>query len=763
MNKTKIFFAFMSVLLLMAGCDDTRVIDLTSPGGTRGTLSGDVTIIGDGNAFTGTELVARYDGLEPVTVDYQWYRDGVLIPDAIGDTYIPNEPGVYTVRVSATGYDSKTSDPVTVTHRDLEGDVAILGEANVFVGTELTAEYSGSEAVTYQWYKDGDPIDGAAEPVYTPGEPGQYTVIVSLRGYNEKTSDPVTVTYRDLEGDVAILGETTVLVGMELAASYSGEEPVNFQWYRDGDPIDGATGDTYIPNERGQYTVAVSLHGYNDKTSEAVTVSHLSLEGDVTILGYADVFVGTDLTAEYSGSEIVTYQWHRDGAPIPGAIEPTYTANDPGEYYVIVSAANYESKSSGVVTVTLRSLEGGVSIRFPGAEATIGTELAAEYTGSEAVAYQWNRNGTPVPGETGVTYTPAEPGNYTVTVSLAGYTSQTSSPVTVAEITGPYHWYISRGGPEGDNYEISNEVELRELAKIVNDAARLEGGPAQFDFNGKTVILAANVFLNGEWTPIGTVSSHFAGTFEGNGNEIYVLTITGSTTNRGLFHTLANTGRIRNLGVIGNVIGGNFVGGIAARNNGLIESCYFNGMVRGITSVGGITGKNAGEVRNCFFIGRVYGSGDVGGIAGTNDGEVENCYNIGNVTSTSYAGGIAGYGEYGSILRNNVSLGLLVTGTDNHFGRVAGKGGYDNLYGNKARADMKIGENEWEEIVTDGAADNEDGADVAVDGTVALSDVFAGWDTNIWNISGNLTLGGELPTLKSIPQAPVPVLPVAAE
>jgi hypothetical protein len=49
----------------------------------------------------------------------------------------------------------------------------------------------------------------------------------------------------------------------------------------------------------------------------------------------------------------------------------------------------------------------------------------------EYVSYQWNKDGTAIPGATGMDYTPTEPGSYTVTVSTPGYQSKTSDPVTV--------------------------------------------------------------------------------------------------------------------------------------------------------------------------------------------------------------------------------------------------------------------------------------------------------------------------------------------
>ena len=91
-------------------------------------------------------------------------------------------------------------------------------------------------------------------------------------------------------------------------------------------------------------------------------------------------------------------------------------------------------------------------------------------------------------------------------------------------------------------------------------------------------------------------------------------------------------------------------------------------------------------------------------------------------------------------------------------GRVAGKND-GTLANNTARQDMRIGTSGSEAIPTANIAAN------AINGTTsnlgtAQTTVFSGWNTTTtWNISGNLTVGGALPTLRANPQSPAPTLP----
>ncbi|MCL2765910.1 MAG: hypothetical protein FWD40_11640 [Treponema sp.] len=75
------------------------------------------------------------------------------------------------------------------------------------------------------------------------------------------------------------------------------------------------------------------------------------LSGTISISQNTHVIVGTELTAIYSGEEIVTWQWNRDGSPIPSATSANFIPDSVGSYTVTANAQTYVSKTSHAIAV----------------------------------------------------------------------------------------------------------------------------------------------------------------------------------------------------------------------------------------------------------------------------------------------------------------------------------------------------------------------------------------------------------------------------
>ncbi len=262
--------------------------------------------------------------------------------------------------------------------------------------------------------------------------------------------------------------------------------------------------------------------------------------------------------------------------------------------------------------------------------------------------------------------------------------------------------------PEGGDGKEATPYTIPDLATLEAFRDYINAGKG----SGEYFKLTANIDMSDKyglrktsWTPIGSTSFSFKGTFDGDGHTISDLYISTTDFNQGLFGN--SSGTIKNLTVSGSVTGGTNTGGIAGKNNGVITDCINNCSVTGNSDyVGGIVGYNyysiincyntgtvsnskgtyddyvggiagfnnsTGSIENCHNKGTITGVGDyTGGIAGNNDGSarIENCYNTGKVSGASCVGGIAGSNQ-SSNFRNCYNTGE-VSGTGDSVGGIVG-------------------------------------------------------------------------------------------
>ena len=300
-------------------------------------------------------------------------------------------------------------------------------------------------------------------------------------------------------------------------------------------------------------------------------------------------------------------------------------------------------------------------------------------------------------------------------------------------------WMRENGGP--NTIHIYTAADLANLASAVNSGVNM---------SGKTFLLMNDIDLSGlNWVPIGyyidwnnSNNKPFSGVFDGQGHSIIGLTISGGQNDAGLFgYTHLATIRnvvIRNPQIEGRSEVGALVGRQGYSSTGIEKCAVIGGRIQGAGSVGGLVGyMEESPLQNCYTTCEVIATDSyAGGIVGRHlvGASIRSCYATGNI-SGRYSGGIVGQARN---VERCVALGQTVTGASSH--RVLSEpNGKLNVY---AWRSMKVNGN----TVTDGAANNENGADLAYNGgalSTQFSEIFANDDA--WTYTEN-----GLPILKVV-------------
>lgn len=144
---------------------------------------------------------------------------------------------------------------------------------------------------------------------------------------------------------------------LTLSVNAQGASTLSFQWYKDGNPIPGATGATLtlsnVQNANaGEYHVRISDNiGSTDSAYAVVNVVSAPVITSNPSPAWAALGSPVTLVVTASGTGPLTYQWKKNGVSIVGATNFSYTIGslrneDQGAYTCVVSGPGGTAESS---------------------------------------------------------------------------------------------------------------------------------------------------------------------------------------------------------------------------------------------------------------------------------------------------------------------------------------------------------------------------------------------------------------------------------
>jgi len=700
-------------------------------------------------------------------------------------------------------------DDLLVARTPLSSDYNISGtgtflydgnQRSVIVTPKVNAS---SGAITIYYEGTGDTI--YPKSTTAPTNIGMYNITIDVEavsGWSGAIGLPVgtisitipviSINTHPISGNLTV---GSISGNLSVSASVTQGASLSYQWYSNnvnsnsgGTVINGATGSSYtIPTTltAGTYYYfveikatggAVSVHSnvatVTVASAPVITISTQPSSRSVTA---GSISGSLSIAASVTQSATLSYQWYSNttnsnsgGTAISGATGSSYTIPTTlaaGTYYYFVE---------------VRATGGATAVRSSVASVTVSAPAAFIVNSVETL----RKVGT---GQDG--WTLSAHYKQTADITLPTPSTGQSNHVPIGTYDDGYTLLSDiffTGSYDGGGFAINNLV----INTPNNDYVGLFGA---IRGNGISTGVLKNIRLVG-----GSITG-----------RDYVGSVVG------LLNTFENNTTVQDCNTSVSVYGRNYIGGIigsgtsfasaSSNSKGTVQNCYSTGDVNGTDAVGGVAGniRSAGGavVKYCYSTGNINGTGtgSVGGVVGSSTyGIIQFCYSTGTITSNGSAGGIEGSGLY-SIIQNCYSTGNITgvyftggisggTQSEIHYcystsSIKGGNGNYDNAGGisiggailnsvalnnnisgsrtgrisplvndsyvanNYARSDMLVNGGG----VSTTGIQTIHGGSISVSASTTQSSVFNGWDSSVWNISGYLTVGATLPTLRNMP------------
>lgn len=395
-------------------------------------------------------LTATFTNASTNAIAYSWnFGDGDSSSDA-NPMHTYGADGVYTVVLTATnncGTSTFSQNVVITTEPD--AGFSMSTSSGCAVLTVNFSDISSGNPVSWEWdFPGGTPSTSTDQnptvQYFTPGVYDVTLVVTSAGGSTSSFTQPAIITVNGAPS----AGFTSSVNGSTVSFSNTSADATSYIW-NFGD-LSNSTEEnpTHTYANDGVYTVTLSATNncgttIYEQTVTIVTppVAGFSFNGGLGCAPYTVQFTNA------SSSNATSFQWDFPGGNPATSTEanPTVTWNTAGVYIVTLTASNAAGSNTSTATITVAAgPTAGFTYQLAGLTATFTN------TSTNGTTYVWNfGDGSDSSTEANPSHTYAQPGTYTVSLSVTNECGTVTTTQTVVIEGAPPAPAISASNTSG--------------------------------------------------------------------------------------------------------------------------------------------------------------------------------------------------------------------------------------------------------------------------------------------------------------------------
>jgi len=290
----------------------------------------------DNTACSGSEI--QLDVLPPFNTNLKWFRNGVQILGQFSDTLLAVSSGNYAVS-GAIAQCPNTLRLSSITNLNfINAEVPVISE-----NTQTLSLSTSVIAPQYQWYLNDVVLQNAIQSILIPSLNGIYKVEAIFSQGCRKESAPYL--FNGIVVDCPfdpVINPNNIVLCPEKEDTLSTIPAEFYQWYKDGNPIQDATQQSYIAdyfNSAGSnFSVDVTIDGCTERSADVLVDGWVFLPVTVATLTdfpLSDLCEGDSVFLQLNPPYINDIIWTRNNIIIENEVDDSLLVTSSGVYSVI--------------------------------------------------------------------------------------------------------------------------------------------------------------------------------------------------------------------------------------------------------------------------------------------------------------------------------------------------------------------------------------------------------------------------------------------